>query len=164
MTKQIVIGNLLNHPNGLIVHGCNCQGVMGGGVALAVRNTYPAAYQTYYNEYVQNGLQLGQIISVEVEENKWVINAMTQDQYGSDRRYVNYDAIAVAFEQIRDYARQVANVRGFAPDIAYPLIGAGLAKGNWHIVEKIIDETLCGEFNQVLYGFETELKAWGLIS
>lgn len=34
-------GNLLDITSGVIVHGCNMRGVMGSGVALAIRNKYP---------------------------------------------------------------------------------------------------------------------------
>lgn len=164
--KQIIIGDALSHVNGLIVHGCNAQGVMGSGIALTIRNTYPTAYNEYVTTYnQQGGLVLGQIIPVEVEPDKWIINAITQEFFGNDgKRYVSYEAVALAFEAVRDYARQVAQVRGFLPDIVYPLIGAGLARGNWHIIDKIIDETLGGEFNQYVYGFQKDLVNWGLIN
>lgn len=175
MGKSVIIGDALSHPQGLIVHGCNCQGVMGSGIAKAVKERYPVAFQEYYNQYTTNpvhgpgglaydGLKLGQIIPVEVEANKWIVNAMTQHLYGTESRKVNYDAVAVCFEFIRDYARQVADIRGFRPDIVYPLIGAGLGGGNWRIIDTIIDETLAGEFNQYIYGFEDDLRNWGLVA
>ena len=38
MKFEYKTGDLLAVPSGHIVHGCNAQGAMGAGVALAIRN------------------------------------------------------------------------------------------------------------------------------
>jgi O-acetyl-ADP-ribose deacetylase (regulator of RNase III) len=42
-------GNLLEVKEGIITHGVNCQGVMGSGVALAIKQKYPSAFYSYKN-------------------------------------------------------------------------------------------------------------------
>lgn len=43
-------GNVLDTTDRYIVHGCNSRKVMGSGVALAIRQKYPKAYEDYKNE------------------------------------------------------------------------------------------------------------------
>ncbi len=39
--SKYVSGDIRCVSSGIIVHGCNAQGVMGSGVALALRTTWP---------------------------------------------------------------------------------------------------------------------------
>lgn len=135
---NIIKGDLLS-AKGLIVHGCNCMGVMGSGVALAIKEKWPIVY-TEYKDYHRNaGLRLGDIHWVRVSRDTIVINAMTQHFYGRDgTRYVDYDAVKECF-------RKVANLaRSYKMQVNYPLIGCGLAGGDWNVVESIIEEQLQG--------------------
>lgn len=139
---KIKEGDLLKEVHGgIIVHGCNAQGVMGGGFALQVKNLYPKAYDRYtkmLHRHKENGCTscLGSVSVVKVTPDLIIANAITQDFYGTDRRHVDYEAIAHSFELI---------ARAY-PDtpIHYPMIGAGLAGGNWTIISTIINETLMG--------------------
>ena len=56
---NIINDDLLNSPDRIIVHGCNAQGVMGAGVAKAIRTKYPEAYSNYFymNKNNSNMLQ-----------------------------------------------------------------------------------------------------------
>ena len=46
------IGDLLTAPQKCIAHQVNCQGVMGSGVARAIRNEYPKGTSKKYTKYV----------------------------------------------------------------------------------------------------------------
>lgn len=141
-------GNLLSVQKGIIVHGCNAQGVMGSGVAAGVRAQYPGAYQVYrqaYEKARQEGLeclQLGRVVwfTVSKEPKLAVANAITQKFYGRNPkvRYVDYDAVDRAFERIGQVARE------HQLEVHYPLIGAGLANGDWQVISKIINQRLEG--------------------
>lgn len=50
---------------------------------------------------------------------------------------VEYEAVRSAFRQIRDQFK--------GRRLGYPMIGAGLAKGDWSIISQIIQEELDGE-------------------
>lgn len=143
------VGNLLAVREGIIVHGCNAQGVMGSGVAAAVRETYPGAYDAYRAAYDQTrqaggkSLQLGRVVwyTVSKEPPKLAIaNAITQEFFGSTpgHRYVSYDAVRDAFRRIAAVARE------HQLPVHYPLIGAGLAQGDWSVIADIIDTELEG--------------------
>lgn len=132
-------GNLLDQT-GLIIHGCNAQGVMGSGVALAVKQKYPSAFKDYYdfcnNPHSNRSTLLGNVIFTDISNDICVASAITQECYGRDGiRYVNYEALSRCFEQI-------ARLKGANMKIHIPTIGAGLGGGNWKIISTIIDETI----------------------
>lgn len=124
-------GNLLDVTEGIIVHGCNAQGVMGSGVALGIRNKYPAAYRAY----MDNTRCLGSSSKEWVTDDILVINGITQEFYGRDgKRYVNYAAICKVFEEA------VSAARCYSYTLNFPKIGAGLGGGDWNIIEQIIND------------------------
>lgn len=150
------VGNLLDAEESFIVHGCNAQGRMGSGVAKAIRDRYPQAYVAYHRAYLSEGLALGQTIWAKCAPHT-VINAITQEFYGYDgRRYVDYDAVGRAFAQI-DATSQLtkrsepaARTIGVVNAVAMPLIGAGLAGGDWGTIAEIIEDASTS-FQPVVY-------------
>ncbi len=143
MKIKYVEGNIFNTKIKTIVHGCNAQGAYGAGFAEAIRIDFPEAYHAYMNKYKANGkLVLGSIIiapcgEAGTDEFKIIINAITQEYYGRDhKRYVSYNAIADAMSRINLIAKLGLK------EVAMPKIGAGLAGGNWNIIEAIIESEL----------------------
>ena len=142
-------GNLLDAEEHYLVHGCNAQGKMGKGVAKAIRDKYPHAYEAYMIRHTSEGLKLGTTVWA-LGSPHTVINAITQDEYrrtyDDDKvRYADYDAIRACFRQINDTARfgKGINDRWLSRPldaIALPLIGAGLAGGHWPTIAEIIEE------------------------
>lgn len=130
---KYVKGNLLEAPQKIIAHQVNCQGVMGSGVALAVRNTVPYAYIKYWEWFQLGNAKLGrtQIIHWK-DKDKYLINIFSQDDYlPRDMRHTNYEALCKGFETIK---------AGFGKeDLAMPKIGCGLGGGDWRIVSAIIE-------------------------
>ena len=134
--KYHKVGDLLAEvTEGIIVHGCNAQGVMGGGFALQVKNRYRGAYSEY-QLFCMRERAVGEVNLVQVSDTLFIANAITQEFYGTHKRQVDYEGVAQCFETI---AAQCARI-----PIHYPMIGAGLAGGNWTIISTIIDETLKG--------------------
>ena len=136
------VGDVLKEvTHGIIVHGCNARGVMGGGIAKQVKETYPEVYSKYRILCIDESFEyssdlLGCIVPVRVNPNLIIINAITQDGYGDGRRQVNYDAVAECFFRI------TKDTMFTGLPIHYPMIGAGLGGGNWNIISTIINETL----------------------
>lgn len=139
--KRIRFGNLLEANRGIIVHGCNAQGVMGAGVALALKRKYPKIFPSYCNfleEHKKNGTSpLGEVDIVRVGSDLYVANAITQLNFGRDktRRYCSYEAIHKSFKCIAD----IAGTSIEKLPVHHSLIGAGLANGEWSIISEIID-------------------------
>lgn len=129
------IGDVTEASERAVVHGCNARGRMGSGVALAIRNKFPKAYQDYRFEYNTEGLVMGAVYMT-VTKGFYIFNAITQDDANTVRRNADYEAIYKAFEKLNDDAAVLK-----LPAIAMPRIGAGLAMGNWRIISTIIEET-----------------------
>jgi O-acetyl-ADP-ribose deacetylase (regulator of RNase III) len=157
-------GDALSPETGIIVHGCNCQGVMGAGIAAQVVKRFPTAFEVYRDKYESstlggsghgdfNGLNLGEITFAEVAPFKFIVNANTQYSCGGNKRYVDYEAVAKCFEKVKALAEIIEESNGRRLDIIFPMIGAGLAGGNWKIIETIILETIGDHFTKKLYIF-----------
>lgn len=145
------VGNLLDVREGHIVHGCNAQGVMGSGVALAVKVRYPECYDDYHYHHLEHGLALGENIPWLRPDKKLVVwNAITQHKYGkSDTRYVSYDALERCFSAINGIIKLSLNeslsfyrYKDVPQHIHIPMIGAGLGGGNWEVIKTIIEQTV----------------------
>lgn len=155
------VGDLLASDETVIVHGCNSHGAMGSGIALAIRNRYPRAYEDYRKIYDREGLAMGKTIWVWCDD-RWVVNAITQKDFGRDPNtvYVSYDAIRSAVGEINETARVLKRCFNNLDDIhhrfhpfptvGFPLIGAGLANGDWDTIAAIIEEEST-EFQPVVY-------------
>lgn len=151
MSKTIstVKGDLFAYlrPEDYMIHGCNAQGVMGSGIALAVKNIYPGAYAAYRKVEETQGLELGSIIPYYDQTDKiTVINGITQNLFGRNgNRFVSYDAITEVFEKTRIYIEgSITFDDPKPPRLFMPLIGAGLGGGNWRIIQTIVEEVFDG--------------------
>lgn len=128
-------GDLLNANEDVIAHGCNAQGVMGSGVAKAIRDKWPSVYDAYKETYKTKGLHLGDIIMCQAGD-KLVANCITQEHYGRDGKvYVDYDAISKCMEHLLKHCDEQG-----IESIAIPKIGAGLGGGDWLLIEGMIKE------------------------
>lgn len=124
----------------VIVHGANCQCVMGAGIAKAIRDTFPEAYQVDLGTPKGDRAKLGTISFARVQRERhslWVVNAYTQLHYRGPGVRVDYDAVRSAMHLVK---QQFAGKR-----IGYPRLGAGLARGDWSRIAGIIEEELEGE-------------------
>lgn len=126
----------------VIVHGCNCMHRMGKGIAHSIRARFPESYEADKETVKGSRQKLGTYSCVTVmcndEHALTIVNAYTQ--YHFSPRYgpnVDYDAIRAVFRLIKE------NFAG--KRIGYPLIGAGLAGGDWDVISEIIDDELEGE-------------------
>jgi O-acetyl-ADP-ribose deacetylase (regulator of RNase III) len=159
-TIKVFVGDALDVTEGIIVHGCNCQGVMGAGIARAVKSRFPEAFNAYQQAMNTSGLILGQVSFALVNDKKIIVNANTQEFTGAGKRQVNYDAVASCFEKVQvivDTCRQT----GLDLPVIFPLIGAGLAGGNWKIIETIINETLKDDVKKHLYVLsDDQIPSW----
>jgi len=130
----------------VIIHGCNCQHTMGAGIAKQIKTHFPAAYAADCAT-PKGASKLGQISSATVDCNGReliIVNAYTQDNWCGSGVLADYDAIRLAMRRIKT---QFSGRR-----IAYPKSGAGLARGDWARIARIIDEELAGETHTlVLY-------------
>jgi O-acetyl-ADP-ribose deacetylase (regulator of RNase III) len=135
--KQIKFGDMLTTESGIIMHGCNAQGVMGSGIALAIKTKYPAAFSDYkvFCNSTPMDQRLGKTAFSIIKSNIVVANSITQLHFGrDDKKYVSYKAIQECFTAVAEFAAL------HKLTINYPLIGAGLGGGDWAIISEIIDD------------------------
>jgi O-acetyl-ADP-ribose deacetylase (regulator of RNase III) len=126
-------GDLLETDITHILHGCNAVGVMGSGVAAAIRQKYPKAYVDYMDIYNSHGLTLGGVSASNQPDGKVILNAITQPTIGRTGIHVSYWAIANVFRCLNALIRDKM--------VALPMIGAGLGGGDWNVIEAIIENT-----------------------
>jgi O-acetyl-ADP-ribose deacetylase (regulator of RNase III) len=126
---------------------------MGSGVAKAIREKWPRVYEDYKNEEKFKGLYEGSTIYTTVAENLVVASTVTQEFYGRDKSkvYVDYHAIQCCFSWIRRAAENTGL------PVHFPLIGCGLANGNWGVVSSIIEEALGPDIKSTLWLLEEKL-------
>ncbi len=138
-----VIGNLITLAEegdfGIIAHGCNCFCNMGRGIALEMRNKYPAAYDADKQTTAGDFTKLGTYTCHQTARGFYIINAYTQYDWRGTTMNCNYAAIRSVFMKLkRDFG-------GKGLRFGIPLIGAGLAGGDWNVISKIIDEEMHDE-------------------
>lgn len=147
-----VVGDMIEDASdGIIIQGCNAQGVMGSGLAKVIRNKWPNVYIDYSTFHKHQGLKLGQVVPSVINERLIVANCITQDRYGKGKRHLNYEALYVAMENV---VRMFDAHNGLVRILHTPLIGADLAGGDWNIISQII--------RSVMDGNEIDIVLWTL--
>lgn len=124
----------------VIVHGCNCQCTMGAGIAKSIKSLFPEAYEADCQTKKGDREKLGTISQASVVRDGirlTIVNAYTQFQWRGPGVKADYNAICSAMRTVKS---EFTGQR-----IGYPLIGAGLAGGDWSIIEEIINKELAGE-------------------
>lgn len=119
----------------VIIHGANCFHTMGAGLAKQIRAEFPEAYEADLKTFYGKIEKLGSFSSAE-RDGLVIINAYTQFEPG---RNVDYTAIRGAFREVKKYWGDTELKFG------YPLIGCGIAGGDWDLVREIINIEFDGE-------------------
>lgn len=130
------IGNLVDEIKtnrfDVLVHGCNCFSTMGAGVALYLRKAVPEIFDIDKSNPDTPNARLGKITYTVIQNNPVIVNAYTQFNFRGSGVLADYNAIKSAMTRIYN---QFGGQR-----IAMPLIGAGLAGGDWTKIASIIEE------------------------
>ena len=133
-----------NKALNVLVQSCNCQNVMGKGIAKAISTAYPEVARADNATKAGDRAKLGTYSYARVKENVVVANAYSQYNYGwlnaldSSGRQTDYDALRKALTSIRDDFAS----RSPHPIVFYvPLmIGQSLAKGDPEIIQPMVKE------------------------
>lgn len=158
-----ITGDLIELSNkgefDVVVHGCNCFCVMGAGIApLMAKNFGCDKFKLEDSEFKGDINKLGNIdfrllwfednnryTPYPDEDGKftthsmYVVNAYTQYSYGKNRingieNPLSYEALSLCMTKI--------NKTFNGKKIGLPMIGCGLAGGDWSIVSSIIKREL----------------------
>ena len=133
-----------NKALNILVQSCNCQNVMGKGIAKAISTAYPEVARADNATKAGDKAKLGTYSYARVKENVVVANAYGQYNYGwlnpldSNGRQTDYEALRKSLTAVRDDFTG----RSTHPVIFYvPLmIGASNAKGNPKIIQPMVKE------------------------
>lgn len=128
----------------IIAHVCNDAGGWGRGFVLAVSQRWPepeAAYRRLASRWRADRLTIPlntvQLIAVELLPRRiWVANIVAQVAPGSEPRPIRYAALRAGLGKV---ARAAIIHQA---DVHMPRLGAGLAGGDWAVIEPIIVSTL----------------------
>lgn len=137
------VGDILQSNEEIIIHQVNCKGVMGGGIALQIRNKYPEVYADYhelclsYNSspYKRSSDLLGNIQVCKCSGGRTIINLFAQDGFGRMKCQTDYEALNKCLTKVG------AEFIGKTIAIPYKM-SCGLAGGDWSVVKKMIEDIL----------------------
>lgn len=140
MSVEVIAGDLLDFPAGIdvIAHGCNAQAVMGSGLAAAIKTRYPQAFNAYFAANATGELTLGSVISADVGDGRRVVNLITQERYGRDRRHTDYEAVYVCLLGLK-LSLEKALEEGRPHVLGLPhKLGSERGGADWRIISAMI--------------------------
>lgn len=145
--SRIINGDIREAKSGFIASGCNSRNSNGSGLAKSLAEKWPQVKTSYHDFYAERDyLNLGEIRPVKVGENLYVVNMITQDNFGYDGGlYVSYAAIEIAFDSLV----KSINRFGLEKTIHVPKIGCGLAGGDWEVVKEILGRVIPDDFELI---------------
>lgn len=129
--------DLFTHPSSCVIaHICNNVGLFGAGFALAIAQKHPSVQQAYTERHQQEPFDLGEVQFVEVG-NLFFANMIAQNGVRSFRnpRPIKYNSLEFCLMEVYSFAKNKEL------PVVMPRIGAGLAGGDWQVIEKIIRDT-----------------------
>jgi O-acetyl-ADP-ribose deacetylase (regulator of RNase III) len=134
MIKEIK-GDLLEFPEGIdtIMHCCNCQCVMGGGIAFSIANAFPDAYKVDLTTNNQGVSKAGGFTYHKEPDGKRIVNLYGQHGIGRGRQ-INYENLYTAIDLAMDTLALHEGIVGIPK-----FMGCGLAGGDWRIVKAMIE-------------------------
>lgn len=126
----------------MAAHGVNCIGGFGSGIAGQIAKRYPIVKQRYLEHHFGPMWKLGHVQLVLLDnavDGRIVANCATQHNIGLG--CADYDAISEAVSRLHAFVT-AKNLK-----LGLPMIGAGLAGGDWTTIANIInsifkDETI----------------------
>jgi len=126
-------GNIFDQNTQAIVNAVNCVGVMGKGLALQFKNTFPSNYLSYRDSCMKGEVVPGKMF-VHSESGKTIINFPTKRHWQNDSRLEDI------ISGLDDLAKVIVNLN--LKSISIPRIGCGLGGLDWNVVRPIIVEKL----------------------
>lgn len=130
----------------IIAHGCNCQGLMGAGIARQIKEQIPGAARAdraykkamsdifgyYHPSYMLGTLSQYTVTSEDMLKKGWplftVLNLYTQVQPGA-----NFDLENGLIPAIKKMNQLFKGKR-----VGFPMIGTGIGGGDWGIIRNTI--------------------------
>ena len=135
-------GDILVEDVEALVNTVNCVGVMGRGIALQFKKTFPENFKAYADPCKRNEVQPGKMFVFETGQltnPRYIINFPTKRHWRGKSRIEDIeDGLKALAEEIR--SRDIRS-------IALPPLGSGLGGLNWEVRPRI--EAMLQEFSDL---------------
>jgi len=150
LSEEVVIGHL-----------CNDLGIWGKGFVMALSKRWSEpedAYRALWpdSQIVKKSNLRGVSQAVDVSENVTVVNMIAMDGINTRKKYRNPDEKdkldRIDYESLRKCLQSLAKIHPERP-IQMPMIGNGLAGGDWERIESMIQEEL-SDRNVTIFKFQ----------
>lgn len=136
-TIEFKTGDILQADAEALVNTVNCVGVMGRGIALQFKNTFPANFQAYAQACSKKELEPGRMFWFEtgfLGNPKFIVNFPTKRHWRGKSRI---EDITAGLRALASDVRE-RHIRS----IAIPPLGSGLGGLDWHDVKPHIVQAL----------------------
>lgn len=123
-------GNILNTPAITIVNTVNTVGVMGKGIALAIKNRYSALYEIYQKACQSKEFHIGQLMYYRaVDHDILLFPTKAHWKYPSRLKWIE-DGLKAFCNDYKSYG---------ITSIAFPMLGCGNGGLNWEEVRPLME-------------------------
>jgi O-acetyl-ADP-ribose deacetylase (regulator of RNase III) len=135
MIKYKIADLLEDKEINVIAHVCNPVKIFGAGVALAIKNKYPEAYQADLDSPELFKDKVGKFSFAATEDGKIIYNLYAMKGLGTQERQLDYEALYSCLESLKQECESYPGTT-----IGFPYkMGAALAGGNWILIERMIE-------------------------
>lgn len=133
---KYVTGNFFDYDADIRVNTVNCVGVMGAGVALQFKKTFPKMYKEYVKECKLGNVKIGvphvwQNNEMFSDKNVIIINFPTKDHW---RNPSEYEYVEKGLLWLKDFLQEKTNIT-----ITVPALGCGHGGLDWQRVKSMIN-------------------------
>jgi O-acetyl-ADP-ribose deacetylase (regulator of RNase III) len=130
-------GDILKEDAEALVNTVNCVGIMGRGIALQFKNTFPDNFKAYAAACKRNEVQPGRMFVHQREQlfnPRFIINFPTKRHWRGNSRMEDIESgLAALAEAVRKLGLR---------SIAVPPLGSGLGGLNWHDIKPRIEAAM----------------------
>lgn len=150
----------------IIVHIVNDLGAWGNGFVIAISKRWKKpelSYREWHKDRAQNDFISGSIQIIKVEDDIYVANMIAQhgiSKYikGGMMDDITPEVPPIRYEALRECLKKVCIIaKKHNASIHGPRFGAGLAGGDWSIIEQIINEELISQnVNVTIYDLQNK--------
>lgn len=151
-TRILKEGDLFSCGANILVNATNCEGIMGGGIALAFKERFPLMFKDYVR-VCERGCVPG-IMHTFVEDGLTIINFPTKNLVA------NPSELIYVIRGIGSFINALVAMRPFLdpnerPLVAIPALGCGLGGLEWENVKslliKMCEHPLVSDYDFVIF-------------
>lgn len=117
-----VAGNLFTSPAQVLVNTVNTQGVMGRGIALQFKQTYPEMFRNYQDLCERGKIDIG-VLWIYKTRHKWILNFPTKKYWRNPSRI---EFIEIGLKKLSERFNDLG-----VYSIAFPALGCGNGELDW---------------------------------